>query len=215
MFLETRCQIASRCKENTSFSIKLVSKRAYKWDFSAVWKHSMAVFTRQQSVYFESWLEMRILNHDSKYGILDRVYAKKHRESWFEMRISNHVSDVFWSYASQITILDVFWRTHGQNTVFWIVIQDAHLESRFKSRFKIRTLPSCENSQCFLRSLTWQLQPSSCKMHQGLLHASHFSKTLLQWLVYKQAWLNNTSGEIELCFNHRALVRNENRQDET
>ena len=92
-----------------------------------------------------------ILNHDSKYGILDRVYAKKHSESWFEMRISNHVSDVFWSYASQITILDVFWRTHGQNTVFWIVIQDAHLESRFKSRFKIRTLPSCENSLCVFK----------------------------------------------------------------
>ena len=116
---------------------------------------------------------MRILNHDSKYSILDHVYAKKHRELWFEMRISNHVSDVFWSYASQITILDVFWRTHGQNTVFWIVIQDAHLESRFKSRFKIHTLPLCENSLnqsqisthkvsngCFVQTENTQCSPS-------------------------------------------------------
>ena len=39
------------------------------------------VFTRRQSAYFESWFEMRILNHDSKYGILDCVYAKSRRDS--------------------------------------------------------------------------------------------------------------------------------------
>ena len=64
-------------------------------------------------VYLESWFEMRILNHDSKYGILDRVYAKSRRDSWFEMRISNHGPEVFSSYASQIMNLDVIWRTHG------------------------------------------------------------------------------------------------------
>ena len=91
------------------------------------------------------WIVIRNAHLESRFEIryFGPCVRQKHRESWFEMRISNHVSDVFWSYASQITILDVFWRTHSQNTVFWIVIQDAHLESRFK----IRTLPSCENSQ--------------------------------------------------------------------
>ena len=51
-------------------------------------KH-ISVFTRRQSAYFESWFEMRISNHDSKYGILDRVYAKSRRDSWFEMRNLN------------------------------------------------------------------------------------------------------------------------------
>ena len=76
-------------------------------------KVTKTVFTRRQSAYFESWFEMRMLNHDSKYSILDRVYAKSRRDSWFEMRISNHSPEVFSSYASLITNLDVIWRTHG------------------------------------------------------------------------------------------------------
>ena len=162
-----------------------------------------AVFTRRQSAYFESWLEMRILNHDSKYGILDRVYAKKHRESWFEMRISNHVSDVFWSYASQITILDVFWRTHGQNTVFWIVIQDAHLESRFKSWFKIRTLPSCENSPrlvlnptllcrvCGLAFQSGEMKPSSFMFSSDMLIAILFE---IEFLLENARFIGGSHG---------------------
>ena len=44
--------------------------------------------------------------------------------------------------AFQITFCDVIWHTHGLFCVFWILIQNAHLELKFK----IRTLPSCENS---------------------------------------------------------------------
>ena len=56
---------------------------------------------------------MRILNHDSKYGILDRVYAKSRRDSWFEMRNSKTPLDRDLRCASQITNLDVIWRPHG------------------------------------------------------------------------------------------------------
>ena len=107
---------------------------------------SKTVFTRRQSAYFESWFEMRILNHDSKYGI-------------WTVCTPNHVEIRDLRCASQITVQRCFRVMHlksristwfgvhtVQNTVFWIVIQDAHLESRLKSRFKIRTLPSCENS---------------------------------------------------------------------
>ena len=40
----------------------------------------------------------------------------------------------------QMTHRDVIWRTHRPNTVFQILIQNAHFE------FKLRTLLSCENS---------------------------------------------------------------------
>ena len=71
---------------------------------------------------------MRILNHDSKYSILDCVYAKSRRDSWFEMRISNHGPEVFSSYASQITNLDVLWRTHGP--IYRISNRDSRCASR-------------------------------------------------------------------------------------
>ena len=38
---------------------------------------------------------MRILNYNSKDGILDRVYAILHRDASFEMRISNDGPEVF------------------------------------------------------------------------------------------------------------------------
>ena len=44
--------------------------------------------------------------------------------------------------AFQITFCDVIWHTHSLFCIFWILIQNAHLELKFK----IRTLPSCENS---------------------------------------------------------------------
>ena len=94
---------------------------------------------------------MRILNRDSRCA------------SWITIRNTvfwtvctpNHVEIRDLRCASQITVQRCFRVTHlksristwfgihtVQNTVFRIVIQDAHLESRFK----IRTLPSCENS---------------------------------------------------------------------
>ena len=66
-----------------------------------------------------SWITIRYF--DSVY-----MYAKKHRESWFEMRNSKTHLKRDLRCASQITILDVFGVHTVQNTVFRIVIQDAH-----------------------------------------------------------------------------------------
>ena len=111
-------------------------------NFWSATRKNKTVFTRRQSAYFVSWFEMCILNHDSKYSILTACTP-------------NHVEIRDLRWASQITVQRCFRVTHlksrsstwfgvhtVQNTVFRIVIQDAHLESRFK----IRTLPSCENS---------------------------------------------------------------------
>ena len=79
------------------------------------------------------WIVIRDAHLESRFKIryFDRVYAKKHRESWFEMRNSKtHLKR-----ASQITILDVFWRTHGPKyrisnrdsiCAFLITIQNTH-----------------------------------------------------------------------------------------
>ena len=88
------------------------------------------IFTRRQSAYFESWFEMRILNHDSKYCILDRVYAKSRRDSWFEMRNSKTPLDRDLRCASQITNLDVIWRTHGPK--YRILNRDSRCATRIK-----------------------------------------------------------------------------------
>ena len=53
-----------------------------------------------------------------------------------------HLWTVIWDAHLKSRISTWFGVHMVQNTVFRIVIQDAHLESRFK----IRTLPSCENS---------------------------------------------------------------------
>ena len=101
-----------------------------------------------------------LFSHDGKVRILNR---DSRCASWITIR-----NTVFWTVCTpnHVEICDlrcvtrkhlwtVIWDAHlksrnstwfgvhtVQNTVFQIVIQDAHLESRFK----IRTLPSCENS---------------------------------------------------------------------
>ena len=97
----------------------------------------------------------RLFSHDGKVRILNR---DSRCASWITIR-----NTVFWTVCTpnHVEIRDlrcvtrkhlwtVIWDAHSwfgvhtvQNTVFRIVIRDAHLESRFK----IRTLPSCENSQ--------------------------------------------------------------------
>ena len=101
-------EVVFRCLEWECCTFQKIDENSFKST------DTMTVFTRRQSaIYFESWFEMRILNHDSKYGIFDRVYAKSRWDLWFEMRISNHGPEVFSSYESQITNLDVIWHTHG------------------------------------------------------------------------------------------------------
>ena len=97
------------------------------------------------------WIVIRDAHLESRFEIryFDRVYAKSRRDSWFEMRNSKTLLDRDLRCASQITNLDVIGVHTVQNTVFGIVIQDAHLESQFK----IRTLPSCENSLWFVTAL--------------------------------------------------------------
>ena len=68
--------------------------------------------------------------------------------SSFELRIGPSLNCAF-----QITHRDVICRTDVhmvQNTVFRILIQKGH----FKLKFKLRTLLSCENSQCNINSNT-------------------------------------------------------------
>ena len=109
-----------------------------------------------------TWLNvtLRLFSHDGKVRILNR---DSRCASWIMIRNTvfwtvctpNHVKIRDLRCASQITVQRCFRVMHlksristwfgvhtVQNTVFRIVIQDAHLESRFK----IRTLPSCENS---------------------------------------------------------------------
>ena len=83
------------------------------------------------------WIVIRDAHLESRFKIqyFDRVYAKKHRESWFEMRNSKTHLRRDLRCASQITILDVFWRTHGpkycisnrdSRCAFLITIQNTH-----------------------------------------------------------------------------------------
>ena len=108
----------------------------------------------------DEWRVLRLFSHDGKVRILNR---DSRCASWITIRNTvfwtvctpNHVEIRDLRCASQITVQRCFRVTHlksristwfgvhtVQNTVFRIVIPDAHLESRLK----IRTLPSCENS---------------------------------------------------------------------
>ena len=71
--------------------------------------------------------------------------------------------------AFQITFCDVIWHTHCLFCVFWILIQNVHLELRFK----IRTLPSCENSLCVTVSNV-VLQVFSMGASKSSLQMLHF-----------------------------------------
>ena len=78
-------------------------------------------------------------------------------DSWFEMR--NSKTPLFWDVHLKITNLDVIWRT-VQNTGFRIVIQDAHLQSRFKIRTcrRVKTaLDSCKMilAQAIFCGISW------------------------------------------------------------
>ena len=91
-------------------------------------------YTRSKIPSFESSFELRISNYKSW---CDLAYTRSKIpsfESSFELRISN--------YASRCD----FGVHMVQTTVFWILIQNAHF--KFKFKFKLRTLLSCENSQC-------------------------------------------------------------------
>ena len=62
---------------------------------------------------------------------------------WFARIVTGkHLCTVIWDAHFNIMFCDVIWHTHCHFCVFWILIQNAHLELKFK----IRTLPSCENS---------------------------------------------------------------------
>ena len=109
------------------------------------------------------WIEcrfLRLFSHDDKVRIFNRdsrcasrimirntVFWTVCTPNHVEIRdlrcvTRKHLWTVIWD-AHLISRISTWFGVHTvQNTVFWIVIQDAHL----KSRFKIRTLPSCENS---------------------------------------------------------------------
>ena len=74
----------------------------------------------------------------------------------------NHIAMRNLKCAIQMMVWTIVWNAHFklriamwfgihtvQNTVFWILIQNAH----FELKFKIRTLPSCENSHNFYRAI--------------------------------------------------------------
>ena len=113
---------------------------------------------------------MRILNKNSKDGsngpcVRQNHIAMRNLRCAIQMMIRmtvfwtvctpNHIEIRNLKCAIQMMVRTIIWIAHFklrivmwfgvhtvQNTVFRILIQDAHLESRFK----IRTLPSCENS---------------------------------------------------------------------
>ena len=94
--------------------------------------------------------KVRILNRDSRCAswitIRNTVFWTMCTPNHIEICdlrcacISNHGPEVFSSYASQITNLDVIWRTHGPK--YRILNRD----SRCASRITIQNMHSCENS---------------------------------------------------------------------
>ena len=62
--------------------------------------------------------------------------------------------------AFQITHRDVIWRTQGPKYCLSNLIKNAHLQLKFK----IRTLPSCENSQSDLLFAPCELNPVNAKL---------------------------------------------------
>ena len=111
----------------------------------------------------ETWLWL--FSHDGKVRILN---CDSRCASWITIQNTlfwtvctpNHVEIRDLRCVTRKPLLTVIWDAHlksrisacfgvhtVQNAVFRIVIQDAHLESRFK----IRTLPSCENSLCLVQ----------------------------------------------------------------
>ena len=71
--------------------------------------------------------------------------------AWFARIITGkHLCTVIWDAHFKLRFATWFGMyTHGLFCVFWILIQNAHLELKFK----IRTLPSCENSLCLIHSV--------------------------------------------------------------
>ena len=82
------------------------------------------------------WRGLRLFSHDGKVRILNR---DSRCASWITIR-----NTVFWTMCmpNHVEIRDLAYTRSKIPYSNRIVIQDAHLESRFK----IRTLPSCENS---------------------------------------------------------------------
>ena len=91
--------------------------------------------------------------------------------------------------AFQITFCDVIWHTHG---LFCSILNFNSWNAHLELKFKIRTLPSCENSQCY---------SGKCfkfnKVRMSLLSsvfAGFFSSTSPPWWRKRWSWI---SGEYD------------------
>ena len=169
---------------------------------TVVWGFTPVIYNCLCSVYLPPWMNLpwyqfenkyilkciRLFSHDGKVHISNR---DSRCASWITIR-----NTVFWTVCTpnHIEIRDlrcvtrkhlwtVIWDAHlksristwfgvhtVQNTVFWIVIQDAHLESRFK----IRTLPSCEDSRrqfvkCAARKVMQMSKSNNLSKHSHIL----------------------------------------------
>ena len=112
------------------------------------------LYIMQRAVYRRKWLEGHSTpNHDLEV----RAFIQ-----WFccvicEMRNWKTPLDRHLKCAFQITHPGVIWRTHGPKYCLSNLIQNAH----FELNFKIRTLPSCENSPNHHQNMIWKVELTS------------------------------------------------------
>ena len=158
------------------------------------------------SYKFESlWL----FSHDGKVRILNR---DSRCASWITIRNTvfwtvctpNHVEIRDLRCTSQITVQGCFWVTHlksristwfgvhtVQNTVFRIVIQDAHLESRFK----IHTLP-CESSLCRIHCMDGKPTLQQIHKHNASFPPDYKCTQITQFIMFRPV----EKGHFQDCF---------------